>query len=70
MSGGGVTQTAAIGAGGLLLGGGGSFTLTHAANQVGTLAANAAALTFTNNGNLTIGSIASNGATTAGIVTV
>jgi filamentous hemagglutinin family protein len=65
-SGGPVTQTAAISAGGLLLRGG-SFTLTNAGNQIGTLAADVTALNFSSAGNLTIGNIGSVGLTTAGI---
>ncbi|WP_170182160.1 MBG domain-containing protein [Phreatobacter stygius] len=62
-----VTQTTAIAASNLQLGGAGTFTLVHAANQVGTLAGDVGKLTFANSGNLTIGRIASAGFITAGI---
>ena len=62
-----VTQTAAIAADGLLLGGGGRFTLTHAGNQVRMLAADVAAVDYANGADLTIGRIASTGTTVAGI---
>ena len=62
-----VTQTARIVADGLLLGGGGRFALTQAANQVRVLAADVGALDYVNGTDLTIDRIASTGTVVAGV---
>jgi filamentous hemagglutinin family protein len=69
---GAVTQSASLNVTNLaLLGGSASFTLTNAANQVGTLAANAGNVSFTNATKLTIGSVGgTNGVTASGALTL
>ncbi|MCZ0738611.1 MBG domain-containing protein [Phreatobacter sp. AB_2022a] len=65
-----VTQAAGtITADGLLLGGGGRFTLAQAANQVRVLAADVGALDYVNATDLTIDRIASTGVVVAGVQT-
>ncbi len=55
---GAVTQSAPITAGNLLLhGAGGSYILTHAGNQIGTLAANAGTVRVRDDGGLTVGTV-------------
>ncbi|MGA8816665.1 MAG: GLUG motif-containing protein, partial [Xanthobacteraceae bacterium] len=67
-----VTQSAPLNVTNLaLLGGSASFTLTNDANQVGTLAANAGSVNFTNATNLTIGNVGgTNGVTASGALTL
>lgn len=67
-----VTQSQAISTGSLeLVGAGGNWTLTHAANTVGTLAANTATLSLINNAALTIGTAgATNGISLTGNLSV
>jgi len=69
---GAVTQSGRIAATNLvLLGGGGSHTLTNAANAVGTLAASTGAVNVLNSGALTIGTVgATAGLSTTGDATV
>ncbi len=73
---GAVTQSAALTASELLLGGTGSFTLTDAGNAIGTIAGGSSttrlgALSFTNAGALSIGTVgSSNGITASGDVLV
>ena len=58
MIGGNTTQSAAITAGSLRLGGNGNFTLEHASNSIGTLAKNGAgSVSLRNAGALTVGSV-------------
>ncbi|MGA8613970.1 MAG: S8 family serine peptidase, partial [Xanthobacteraceae bacterium] len=66
------TQSAAIAATNLLLNGsGGSYTLTHTSNSVGTLAANTGSVNFNDNGSLTIGSVGGiSGVTGSGSITL
>lgn len=65
-AGGAVTQSAAITANGLrLLGTGVSYTLTNTGNDVNTLAANTGAVSYSNTGILTIGTVGS----TVGVTT-
>ena len=55
---GAVTQSAPITAGNLLLhGAGGSYILTHAGNQIGTLAANTGTVRVRDDGGLTVGTV-------------
>jgi filamentous hemagglutinin family protein len=67
-----VTQTQKVATAGLeLLGTGGTYTLTNAANSVTTLAANTGALSFVNSTNFTVGTVNTSGInTTAGNVTL
>ncbi len=69
---GAVTQSAPITATNLaLLGGGGSYTLTNAANRIGTLAANTGAVNITDAANLMIGTVGgTSGVTTSGAFTL
>ncbi len=64
----GVTQTAALNVGGMLLRGNAQFLMLNAGNQVGTIAADTPYLAYRGTGNLTIGSLSSWGTTTAGLV--
>ena len=67
-SNGSVTQSAAIDAGALLLGGTGNDLLNNASNQIGVLAANTGAVSVTNAAGLTIGSVTdATGASTVGM---
>ena len=66
-----VTQSAAISAPNLLLDSGGSYTLTDAANSIGTVAGNTGALSLTDGAPLTVGAVAgTNGLSTTGTVTL
>jgi hypothetical protein len=67
-----VTQTQKVAAAGLeLLGTGGTYTLTNAANSISTLAANTGALSFVNSDNFTVGLVNTSGInTTAGDITL
>ncbi len=71
-TGGNVTQTAAVTAAGLKLSGGGSYTLTDAANNVDTLAADSATtLTYVNADGVTVGTVAgTEGVTASGDVNI
>ena len=65
---GAVTQSAAIDAGALSLGGSGGYGLNNTGNQITTLAANAGAVSVTNAAGLTIGSVTdATGASTVGV---
>jgi filamentous hemagglutinin family protein len=67
-SGGGVTQSAPLTAGQLLLTGSGAVTLTNAGNVFATLAGSlGGALTLVDAGSMTVGSITANGATWNGL---
>jgi filamentous hemagglutinin family protein len=69
---GGVTQSGSISAANLLLSGaGGSFTLTNAGNQIGTLAANTGSVTLDDSTSLAIGAVSNaSAAKTSGVTTV
>ena len=69
---GAVTQSAPLNVTNLaLLGGSASFTLTNGANQVGTLAANAGNVSFTDSTNLNIGTVGgTSGVTASGALTL
>ncbi|HYH37111.1 MAG TPA: MBG domain-containing protein, partial [Azospirillum sp.] len=70
-TGGTVTQSAAITAAGLeLLGTGGTHTLTHAGNTVGTLAGDTGTVTFSNGGSFTVGAAGTTGLTVSGGLTL
>uniref|UniRef100_UPI0035CB8655 beta strand repeat-containing protein n=1 Tax=uncultured Methylobacterium sp. TaxID=157278 RepID=UPI0035CB8655 len=70
LSPGAVTQSAAINAGALLLGGGGTFALSNSGNAVGTLAASAGNLAFADGVSLSTGTVGrADGTSVAGVTT-
>jgi hypothetical protein len=69
LSGGAVTQSAGLEVGSLLLAGPGAYVLTSGDNKIGTLAANAGAVSVADAGSLTVGLVGdSAGAASAGVV--